>query len=120
VKSSLLSALRERNRVFYGMVVAQAKSVEVEGDALVFTFAPVHKGPRAELERQRGWIEELARSVSGRPMKVASREAAPAAAPPPDPADERKADLAARARSEPTVQAVLDVFGGTIEDVEEI
>jgi DNA polymerase-3 subunit gamma/tau len=120
VKSSLLSALRERNRVFYGMVVAQAKSVEVEGDALVFTFAPVHKGPRAELERQRGWIEELARSVSGRPMKVASREAAPAPAPPPDPADERKADLAARARSEPTVQAVLDVFGGTIEDVEEI
>jgi DNA polymerase-3 subunit gamma/tau len=120
VKSSLLSALRERNRVFYGMVVAQAKSVEVEGDALVFTFAPVHKGPRAELERQRGWIEELARSVSGRPMKVASREAAPAPAPPPGPADERKADLAARARSEPTVQAVLDVFGGTIEDVEEI
>ena len=120
LKSSLLSALRERNRVFYGLVVAQAKSVEVEGDALVFTFAPVHKGPRAELERQRGWIEELARSVSGRPMKMTSREAPPAPAPPPNPADERKADLAARARSEPAVQAVLDVFGGTIEDVEEI
>jgi hypothetical protein len=31
----------------------------------------------------------------------------------------RKADLRARAKAEPVVQAVLDVFGGEIEDVEE-
>jgi hypothetical protein len=32
----------------------------------------------------------------------------------------RAADLKARAKAEPTVQAVLDVFGGEIEDVEEV
>ena len=31
-----------------------------------------------------------------------------------------KPDLRARAKAEPAVQAVLDVFGGEIEDVEEI
>ena len=121
-KSALLAAVRERSRVFFSMVVAQAKSVEVEGDAVVFTFAPAHKTLRTEFERQRGWIEELAKTVGDRPLKVATQEAAPAPAPPPaaDPDAERKADLAARAKAEPAVQTVLDVFGGTIEDVEEI
>jgi len=32
----------------------------------------------------------------------------------------RKAELKARAKAEPSVQAVLDVFGGEIEDVEEV
>ena len=119
-KSALLAAIRERNRVFYSMVVAQAKSVEVEADTIVFTFAPVHKTLRAEFDRQSGWIQELARSVSSLPLRVAAREGASAPSAAPDPAAERKAELTARARTEPAVQAVLDVFGGTIEDVEEI
>ena len=119
LKGALLAALRERNRVFYSMVVAQAKSVEVEGDGVVFTFAPVHKSLRAELERQRGLIEEIAEAVAGRRMKISAQEGPPAAAAP-DPAAQRKADLTARAKAEPSVQAVLDVFGGNIEDVEEI
>jgi DNA polymerase III subunit gamma/tau len=119
-KSLLLSAIRERNRVFYSMVVAQAKSVEVEGDTVVFTFAPVHKTLRVEFERQSRWIQELAQSVGGAALRVVAREGAAAAATAPDPAADRKAELTARARTEPAVQAVLDVFGGTIEDVEEI
>jgi hypothetical protein len=53
-------------------------------------------------------------------MKIVAREAPPTPAPTADPEAERKAELAARAKTEPAVQAVLDVFGGTIEDVEEI
>ena len=119
-KSALLAAIRERNRVFYSMVVAQAKSVEIEGDTVVFTFAPVHKTLRAEFERQIRLVQELAQSVGAGALRVAAREGTAAPAPGPDPAAERKAELTARAKTEPAVQAVLDVFGGTIEDVEEI
>jgi DNA polymerase-3 subunit gamma/tau len=123
LKSALLSAIRERNKVFYSMVVAQAKSVEVEPAGIVFTFAPVHKSLRAEFERQRPLIEELAQAAAGRKLNVITREgqlSAAVAGSEPDPAAQRKADLTARAKAEPSVQAVLDVFGGDIEDVEEI
>jgi hypothetical protein len=102
------------------MVIAQAKSIEFEGDTLVFTFAPAHKSLRNELERQSGWIQDLAKSVAGRPLKVVAKEGAPAPAPAADPDAGRKAELTARAKAEPAVQTVLDVFGGTIEDVEEM
>jgi hypothetical protein len=121
LKPALLGAIREQNKTFYGVVIAQAQRVEVEGDTVTFTFAPLHKMLRAQLEQKRGWLETLAQSVSGRRIKVAARESQPApAAPADDPAAQRQADLRARAQSEPTVQAVLDVFGGEIEDVEEI
>jgi DNA polymerase-3 subunit gamma/tau len=122
-KAGLLAAIREANKVFYSMVVAQARSVDVEGDRVVFTFAPVHKTLRAQLDGRRAWLEQLAQAVAGRRLVVATRDSEPAAdAPAPAAsADEaRKADLKARARAEPSVQAVLDVFGGEIEDVEEI
>ena len=50
--------------MFYGMVIAQAQKVEVEGDAIVFTFAPVHKSLKAQLEGKRAWIEQLAHAAS--------------------------------------------------------
>ena len=119
-KSALLAAIREKNRVFYSMVIAQAKSIDFEGDTIVFVFAPAHKTLRSDFDRQSGLIQELAKSITGRPMKIVAREAPPTPAPTTDPEAERKAELAARAKTEPAVQAVLDVFGGTIEDVEEI
>jgi DNA polymerase-3 subunit gamma/tau len=123
VRGALLGAIREQNKVFYGMVVAQAQRVNVAGDVVTFTFAPVHKALRAQLETKRAWIQELARAVAGRRMAVEIREADAAPEPKRDPADResaRKAELKARAKKEPSVQAVLDVFGGEIEDVEEV
>jgi DNA polymerase-3 subunit gamma/tau len=122
LKTTVLASIRESNKVFYGMVVAQAQKVDVEGDALVFTFAPVHQQLRGEFEKKRAWIEQLAHAASGRKIAVTAREGvAAAAAPTPgeDAGKNRRADLRARAKAEPTVQAVLDVFGGEIEDVEE-
>jgi DNA polymerase-3 subunit gamma/tau len=122
VKSRLLSSIREQNKVFYGMVIAQAV-IDIEGDTIVFAFAPVHRSLQTQLESKRGWIEQLAHSVTGRKMSVVVKERAvtpPAGPQAADPEAERKAALHARAKAEPHVQAVLDVFGGQIEDVEEI
>jgi DNA polymerase-3 subunit gamma/tau len=121
VKAAILSSMREQNKVFYGMVIAQAQKVDVEGDAVVFTFAPVHKHLRSQLDQKKGWIEQLAQAASGRKMTVTTQEsaAAPVAAAADAPAT-RRADLEARVKAEPAVQAVLDVFGGEIEDIEEI
>jgi hypothetical protein len=117
-----LSAIRENHKTFHSMVVAQAQKVEVDGNTVVFTFAPVHKSMRAQLDTRKAALEELASSAAGRRITVVSRESAPAPATSAgdDPAAARRADLAARAKAEPAVQAVLDVFGGEIEDVEEL
>ncbi len=122
VKTSVLSTIREQDKTLYGMVIAQAQKIEVEADTLVFTFAPAHKSLMTQLERKKGWIEQLALSAGGRKMAVVMRESAPVqpAATVIDPGAQRKADLRARAKNEPSVQAMLDVFGGDIEDVEEI
>jgi hypothetical protein len=117
----LLAAIREQNRMFYGMVVAQAKTVAIEGDSIVFTFAAVHRHLRSQLEGKRGWIEQLAQSAAGRRLSVTAVELPPvAASEAPSKGDPRRAELEARAKAEPTVQAVLDVFGGEIENIEEI
>ena len=118
-----MASVREHNKAFFGMVVAQAQKVEIEGDRVTFTFAPVHKSLRAQLDSRRSWLEELARAIAGRPVTIVSRESevvAVAATETRTVEDGRRADLTARAKAEPAVQAILDVFGGEIEDVEEI
>jgi len=126
VKASLLASIRESNKAFFGMVIAQAQVVDVEGDRITFTFAPAHKNLRPQLESKKAWIESLAHSLTGRPMKVTIKEGeasgAPAVAPrpaAPSASPDKQADLRARAKAEPAVQNVLDVFGGEIENVEE-
>jgi DNA polymerase-3 subunit gamma/tau len=124
VKSKVLAAVREGNKTLFSMVVAQAQKVEHAGDSLVFTFAPAHRALKARLEEKRAWIEQLAQTAAGRRIAVITKEgdSGPAAAAAPgDPAAAAKAaGLKARAKAEPTVQAVLDVFGGEIDDVQEL
>jgi hypothetical protein len=121
IKSGLLASIREQNKVFYSMVVAQAKSVEVEGDEIIFTFTPVHKQLKSQLEAKKAWVAQLAQSAAGRQMSIVTRESAPA--PKPAETDEvtkHRAALEARVKADPSVQMVIDVFGGPIEDIEEI
>jgi ribosomal protein L12E/L44/L45/RPP1/RPP2 len=98
--------------------------VEHAGDSLVFTFAPAHRALKARLEEKRAWIEQLAQTAAGRKIAVITKEGdsgpASAAAPGDPAAAARAAGLKARAKAEPTVQAVLDVFGGEIDDVQEL
>jgi DNA polymerase-3 subunit gamma/tau len=123
VKALILSAIREQNKAFYGMVVAQAQKVEVDGTTIAFTFAPVHKSLRTQLDAKKSWIEQIGHSVSGRTLTVVSREGQAVAAAADTSAASaagRQAELRARAKAQPEVQAVLDVFGGEIEEVEEL
>jgi len=122
MKAAFLAAIRENNKMFYSMVVAQAQRIDVEDGAIAFTFAPVHKSLRAQFDSKRTWLEQLAAQQAGRAMKIVTREghAVPAPEKVTDAAAAAKqAELRARAKAEPVVQAVLDVFGGEIEDVEE-
>lgn len=107
--------------MLYSMVFAQAQKVELEHDALVLTFAPQHKSLKSQLEGKRGWIEQVAKSVTGRPIKLVAKDGESAPPAPASAADTAKASaLRARAKAEPVVQNVLDVFGGEIDSVEEV
>ena len=104
------------------MVIAQAQTIELNGQSLVFTFAPAHKSLRPQLDAKRAWVESLAQSITGRKIAVVTKDGEPAPLPstPAGPAaDARTAGLKARAKAEPTVQAILDVFGGDVESVNE-
>ena len=107
------------------MVIAQAQKIDVEGDAIVFTFAPVHKTLKGAARGASG-VDRAAgagRRADARCPSSPSKARAGAAPPAESGRSGRCAPAPssrARAKAEPAVQAVLDVFGGEIEDVEEI
>jgi hypothetical protein len=123
VKAALMANVRENNKVFFSMVIAQAQTVEVEGDAVVFAYAPVHKSLRSQLEGRKGWLEQIATQVAGRPIKVLTKDGDPVIAAERAAAaaqqTQKQADLKAKAKEQPSVQNILDVFGGEVESVEE-
>jgi hypothetical protein len=126
VKESFLSEVRKSKKYFYGTVVAQAQRIDIEGDRIVFTFAPQHRLLRDQLDQMRSWLDPLASQLSGRKMTVTSTEgtAAPAkavsgASEAKPAAKDRQPDLRQQALADSGVQAMLDVFVAEIKDVEE-
>jgi hypothetical protein len=110
-------------------VIAQAQSIDVSGDRVMFAFLPTHRALREQLEQNRAWLEAAAERVAGRKIAVVSTQVESGAAPasngakadaPETPAQNGKRDLKAEAMTSPAVQAVLDVFPGEIKDVEEL
>jgi DNA polymerase-3 subunit gamma/tau len=122
LKDAFLNEVRKSKKFFYGTVVAQAQRIGIDGDRVVFTFAPQHRALRGQLDQSRPWLDALASQLSGRKMTVASAEGAasprsPNAAEPPEP--DRQSDLRQQALADSGVQAMLDVFAAEIKDVEE-
>ena len=76
LKESFLNEVRKSKKYFYGTVVAQAQRIDIEGDRVVFTFAPQHRLLRDQLEQVRTWLDALATQLSGRKMTVTSIEGA--------------------------------------------
>ena len=128
LKDAFLTEIRKTKKFFYGTVVAQAQRIEVEGDRIVFAFAPQHRALRLQLEQTRTWLETLASGLAGRKMSVVAADgvAAPqgvprAVAPEPGaPQPDRQASLREEALKDSGVQAMLDVFSAEIRDVEEM
>ena len=88
-KAALLAEIKRTNKLFHGVVVAQAQRIELTGGRLIFTFAPAQRTLVSQLEGRRQWLEELSARVLGRSLAVeATREQAageqPAAAAGPD------------------------------------
>ena len=123
---------------FYNAVVAQAYRIDVTTAKITFTFLPNQKVPRAQCDENRAWLEALGEQVFGRmiPVHVAVADgaappppAAPAAMPsaaPPRPALESPLagpsddDLRREALSDPTVQALLEIFPVERTKIEEM
>ena len=129
LKDALLAEIRSGKSFFYNLVVAQAQSIEVSADGVVFAFLPTHRSLRERFEETRPWIEAAAERLAGRKMTVRSIQVEGGGAPSVPqaaPADEGPAagngrrDLKAEAMAAPAVQAVLEVFPAEIKDVEEL
>jgi DNA polymerase-3 subunit gamma/tau len=122
LKEALLAEIRRSKRFLYNTVVAQAQRIEIAGDRITFVFGAAHRGLRTQLDRQRAWLEAVASELARRKIAVVSAQEGgePAPAPAVSADEERKARLKAEAMSDEGVQALLDVFGAEIRDVEEI
>jgi DNA polymerase III subunit gamma/tau len=127
LKDGLLAEIRAAKSFFYNTVVAQAQSIDVQGDKVAFTFLPTHRTLREQFEQARPWIEAAAERIAGRKVSVVSQQAdggtaapAPPSTPPPGTSPNGKKDLKAEAMATPAVQAVLEVFPAEIKDVEEL
>jgi DNA polymerase-3 subunit gamma/tau len=125
LKDALLDEVRKSKKYFYGTVVAQAQRIDIQGDRIVFTFAP-HQGTlRGQLDQAHAWLDPLVSRLSGRRMTVVSAEGTAAGAKPGTPAPaaaekDRQSDLRQQALADSKVQTMLDVFSAEIKDVEEM
>ena len=128
LKDALLNEIKKSKKYFYGTVVAQAQRIDIDGDRVVFTFAPNHRPLRLQLDQSRTWLDGLVSQMAGRKMTVASAEGAavPSQGGPllsgeagPSPEADRQSDLRQQALADSGVQAMLDVFAAEIKDIEE-
>ena len=129
-KAAFLAEVQKAKKFFYGTVIAQAQRIDVEADRVLIAFAPQHKAMRVQVDPVRATLEEIASQLAGRRMAVVTVEtpgaaSAPAAASAPDaatagpPGPDRQSQLRQQALADKSVQALLDVFGTQIKEVEE-
>ena len=127
LKDAFLAELRKAKKFFYGTVVAQAQRIDIDGDRVVFTFAPQHRALKIQLDQTKAWLDALATQLGGRRMTVVSAEGPAAVSKPGAPSDpasppqkDRQSELRQQALADSGVQAMLDVFAAEIKDVEEM
>ena len=127
LRDRFLAELKRSKAAFFGMVIAQAQTVDCDGQQLVVTFSPEREHLRAQVDARRGELEAIAAEVAGRRVPIVtargimpspSEPTPPIAAPvAPAPAD---GGLKARALGNATVQALLEIIPAEISEVEEM
>jgi DNA polymerase III subunit gamma/tau len=127
LKDALLSEIRKTKQAFYNTVIAQAQKIEIDGDRVTFTFSPVQKFLRDQVEQGRAWLEACAQQAAGRKLTVSSvlleaKGGAPGDSQAKLPAvkPDKKSALKEQALQDASVQAMLEVFPAEIRDVEEM
>ena len=129
LKDVFLAAVLKARTVLYSTTIAEALSVDVEGDRVRFRFGASHTMAADRLGREKALLESLASEAAGRRMTVTvdvvesgakagagRKPVAPGAAA----AGATPEDLREKARQDPAVQALLDVFPGEIRDAKEL
>jgi DNA polymerase-3 subunit gamma/tau len=126
LKDALLNEIRKQKASFYNMVVAQARTIELNDDRIVFTFSPSQKWLADQVGQNRAWLESIAQQASGRKFAVTGvvADAAPSSEAAPKSASaetqDKKSALREQALADAGVQAMLEVFPAEIRDVEEM
>ena len=72
VGDRLVAELKRVKAAFFGMVIAQAQTVECDGRRVIFTFGPEHEHLRNQVEARRAEIEKIAEQLSGRRVPIAT------------------------------------------------
>lgn len=126
VKADLLAEIKRARAVFHGTVIAQARSVAVQGDRLVLTFVKAHGLLAEQVGQAKAWLEPLCEKVAGRRMTVVAEmvdgvadgpRSKPAAN---SPSRASAPDTRAEALATPAVQALLEIFPSEVKDVTEV
>ena len=102
LKDAFIEEVRRAKDAFYKMTVAQAHRVDVDGDRIVFWFAPARRMCKEQVEKNRSWLEPLAARVAGRRMVVTANIAE------------------AEAAADPGMQTLLELMPLEIKDVERL
>jgi DNA polymerase-3 subunit gamma/tau len=119
-KDRLLAEIKAGKSTFYNLVVASAYRIDATPSGVTFVFLPNQKNAKAQCEEQKGWLQQLAEKVGGKPVPITvvttegtvvpATPVAPAArVAPVAPAAPAK-DLKEEAMANSTVQAVLEIF----------
>ncbi|MCY4600126.1 MAG: DNA polymerase III subunit gamma/tau [Acidobacteria bacterium] len=122
-KAAILAEIKRRKKFFHGTVVAQAQRIDLAGNRLTFMFTAGQRTLAAQIEQSRDWLEEMATEIAGRKLTVAAVRAGADPAPDPPPpaaAADGAEDLREGVLGNQVVQAMLDVLGAEIRDVEKI
>ena len=129
LKDRFLAAVQKAKTVLYNTSIAEAIGVDVEGDRVRFRFGSSHTMAAERLGREKALLEALALETAGRKMTVtieiveggagggAGRKAAAAGA---SSSAATAAELKEKAKQDPAVQALLDVFPGEVRDAKEL
>jgi hypothetical protein len=143
LKDAFLAQVKAAKVFFYNTVVAQAYRVDVTPSRITFSFLPNQKVPKQQCEDMKAFLEDIAQKVSGQripltvtvadgggapapvaraqaPVAPAARVApvAPETVAPVTPVDE--ATLRREAMSDPSVQALFEIFPVEKSKVEEL
>lgn len=136
-KDAFLAQIKTSKPVFYNMIVAQARRIDVSGENVTFTFSSAQRTLLNTFEQTKPWLEELAQRIGGsavRPTVTGVQEDLAAAPRPAAAADSAggngagaargagvpKATLREQAMADAGVKALLEVFPAEIRDVEEM
>src|SRR5262249_13232247 len=69
-----LAEIRKNKVAFYNMVVAQARTIDVSGERVEFTFSANQRALKEQVEQNKAWLESIALSAGGRKMSVIARQ----------------------------------------------